>query len=98
MAKTKKIDKRQFILIGYLGICVTMVVLTLFLAFTSEDMNSTQVTDTLTRTTNPQVLTLQAEGYEEEEHGQGQGKGQGNRIRTTETAEAMPTITPTPEL
>ena len=93
MAKTNKTDNRQFILIGYLGICVVLVVLTLILAFTSEDMKSVQVTRTPTRTLNPQVLTMQAEGYEEE-HGQGQG--QGGRLHMTETAEVVPAVTPTP--
>ncbi len=52
-------DKRQYLLIGYVGVAVVMVVMTLVLAFSSEDQTSAQVTPTNTR--NPVILTAQAD-------------------------------------
>lgn len=52
-------DKRQYFLIGYVGVAVVMIALTLVLALTSEDPVAAQVIPTSTR--NPVILTAQAD-------------------------------------
>lgn len=54
-------DKRQFILIGYVAICVVMVMLTLMLALTEDDSGAASPTMRATATRNPVVLTAQAD-------------------------------------
>ena len=52
--------KRHYILIGYVAICVAMIFMTLFIAFTSE-IQSAQATATPTRTRSALQLTLDAD-------------------------------------
>lgn len=54
-------DKRQYLLIGYVAICVVMVMLTLMLALTEGDSVEAQPTLRATATRNPIILTAQAE-------------------------------------
>lgn len=55
-------DKRQYLLIGYVAVCVVLVCLTLVLALTSDtSVAIAQPTLRATATRNPIVLTAQAD-------------------------------------
>lgn len=67
MAKNQKSESGvgQFLLIGYVGVCVVMVVLALFIAFTDLGETTQQQTAPIqaagTPTISPIVLTLEAQ-------------------------------------
>ncbi|MBK8027219.1 MAG: hypothetical protein IPK19_38970 [Chloroflexi bacterium] len=56
-------DRKQIVLIGYLAICVVMIVATLILAFTPEEqaVQQERVISPPTRTLSPFQLTAQAD-------------------------------------
>lgn len=89
--QTKSLNLKNIILLSYVGICLLMVVITMGLLFTDSTTLTTEPTPTISPTRSYDVMTLQAEGYDDDEH-HGQGQGQGRNAGSHATVE--PTLTP----
>ncbi|MFW5709415.1 MAG: hypothetical protein ACOCX5_04255 [Chloroflexota bacterium] len=83
--QTKTFNIRHALLIGYFGVCVGMVVITLGLAFIESNAVAVDPTPVPTVTRSPMVMTLQAEDYapvdaEAQQSLQDNGGGMGTQV------------------